>query len=103
MNETNENRGYNKLTIVSVVICAIVFATAVIGFFLLPQKIFVQLMSGSSQPETNTAWFLVAGVLIVGLASLMCILTENQRKWLATESALAIAVIGCIVYNCIVL
>ncbi len=103
MNQPNETARYSKITVISVIICAIVFVCAVISFFLLPEKIFVQIMANSSTPETSTSIFLIAGVLIVGLASLMCILSENSKKWLATQSVLAIAVVGCLVYNYVVL
>jgi len=63
----------------------------------------VQLFSENSLPETSTAVFLTAGVLIVFLASLMCILGDNPKKWIAMQAVLALAVIGYIVYNYTVL
>ncbi|MBO5869123.1 MAG: hypothetical protein J6Q89_00085 [Clostridia bacterium] len=102
MNSNSEQK-YSKTTIVSVIICAFVFLVAIVSFFILPQKICVQIMSDPSHPETNTAVFLVAGVLVVGLASIMCMLSENAKKWIATESLLAIAIIGCLVYNYVIL
>jgi len=97
------NPKYDKITVASIAVSAFVFVCSAVSFFLLPEKIFVQLMTGSSMPETSTKLFLIASVLIVGLASLMCILAENSKKWLAIQSVLAIAIVGCLVYNYIVL
>ena len=101
--DNNSEKKMSKTTLVSVIICAFVFLVALVSFFILPDKICVQIMSDPSNPETNTAIFLVAGVLVVGLASMMCIMSENVKKWIATEAVLAIAVVGCVVYNYIVL
>ncbi len=97
------NPKYDKITVASIAVSAFVFVCSAVSFFLLPEKIFVQLMTNSSTPETGTALFLIASVLIVGLASLMCILTENPRKWLAIQVVLAISIVGCLVYNFIVM
>ena len=94
---------YNKITLASIAVCVVTLITAVTGFFTLPQKIFVQVMANSSTPETSTTLFLIASVLIVVLASMMCIFSENTKKWLAIEVVLAIAFLGCLVYNFMVM
>ena len=101
--DNNSEKKMSKTTLASVIICAFVFVVALVSFFVLPQKICVQIMSDPSHPETNTAVFLIAGVLVVGLASMMCMMSDNVKKWLAIETVLAIAVVGCTVYNYIVL
>ena len=105
MNEMNEmnDRNEKKYTYLTIGISGITFIAALAGFFILPEKIFVQLFSENSLPETSTAVFLTAGVLIVFLASLMCILGDNPKKWIAMQAVLALAVIGYIVYNYTVL
>ena len=100
MEQNQNNKKYLYLT---VAISGIVFIAALIGFFILPEKIFVQIISDSKLPETSTSVFLIIGVLIVFLASLMCVLGENAKKWIAIQTVLSLAVIGYIVYNYMVL
>ena len=97
------NGELDKIKVASVAVCSLVFVFAIVGFFVLPEKIYVQLFSGVPVPETSTVLFIIGSALTVALASLMCILSENTKKWLATETVLAILVIGCMVYNFIVL
>lgn len=93
----------DKIKKISVAVCALNFVFSLLSFFLLPEKIYVQLFSGIPVPETSTALFVIASALIVALAATMCLLSENTKKWLATEAVLTLAVIGCEVYNFIVL
>lgn len=93
----------NKLLTASLAVLASAAVAVVIGFVFLPDKIFVQLFSASSLPETGKVLFLSVSLLVVALSSVMCFFTENIKKWLALESVLAIAVAGCIAYNLIVL
>ncbi len=93
----------NKLLIVSLVVFLVTLLIALVGAFLLPEKIFVQVFSETSLPETGKIFFLSASVVVVALSSTMCFFAENVKKWLALESVLAIAVVGCIIYNFIVL
>ena len=92
-----------RIKLISLAIAAISFVFAVISYFLLPDKIFVQIVGAGHSPETKTLIFLLMGVLIIGLAGAMCIFTDNGRKWIALESVIAIAFNGCIIYNFLVL
>ncbi len=96
-----ENSKMIKLA--SGVIVAVSLVFAIVSYFLLPEKIFVQLFESSNIPETKTSVFLIAGVLIIGLASVKCFLTDNGKKWIALQSVIAIAFSGCLIYNIIVL
>ena len=93
----------NKNIIASIAVLAVSVIASAVGAFLLPEKIYVQLLSETRVPETNTVFFLVAAAIVVGIACLMCIFTENKKKWLATEVVLAILHVGCVIYNCVVL
>ncbi len=99
----NTEKLKDKNIIASLSVLAVSVIATVVGFFLLPDKIYVQLFSEIKMPETDALIFLVAATLVVGLACLMCVFTENKKKWLATEVVLAILHFGCIVYNYIVL
>lgn len=93
----------NKLLIASLAVFFVTLVAAVVGLVLLPQKMFVQLFSETDLPETGKVLFLSASVIVVAISSAMCFFAENIKKWLALESVLAIASVGCIVYNLIVL
>lgn len=92
-----------KERITAIVIFAATVIAALVGAVILPEKIFVELFSGSSLPETSKILFLIAAPIIVCVSGVMCFLAENAKKWLATETVLAAAVLICIVYNIIVL
>ena len=93
----DKNKLFSFLLFISAVI------VAVIGFVLLPDKIFVELFSKSAYPETGKVLFLSVGLVVVALPTVMCFYAENVKKWLATEAVVSIAYVGCIVYNLIVL
>lgn len=96
--------GKNKKEhIAAIAIFASAVIAAAVGAVLLPEKIFVQLFSESSRPETSKALFLIVSSAIVCVSGAMCLFTENAKKWLATEAVLAAAELICIVYNLIVL
>lgn len=99
---------YNKITEKpyfwsAVAVGAISFVCAVVGYFVLPDKIFVQLLEQSSRPETSTLLFLIAGAVITNLCAVMFYFTEKVKKWFALQVVIAIAFVGCLVYNFIVL
>lgn len=102
MNDMN-NSNRNKYIYPTVAVSGITFIAAIAGFFILPEKIFVQILDASGSPETSTALFLAVGILTVFIASLMCVFGGNPKKWIAVQVVLAISVIGCIVYNYVVL
>ena len=88
---------------VSIAISAVSLVFAVISYFLLPEKIFVEVFSKEPVPETGTLFFLTVGFLMVAVAGAMSIFNENGKKWIALQSVLFIGYIGCLVYNLIVL
>ncbi len=92
-----------KSTVAALAVCTAALIAAVFGFFALPEKIFVQLLSSGNAPETSKILFLSVGAVLTAVASAMCIFAENSKKWLALEAVLAIAFVGCIVYNYAVL
>ncbi len=89
--------------IASVAIAAIGFVVAIVSFFLLPEKIFVEVLGNSPVPETSTVSFLIIGFLLIAASGAMSIYIENGKKWIALQSVLCIAFIGCLAYNFIVL
>ena len=91
------------LKVASLAISATSLAFAIVSFFLLPQKIYVQIISETRLPETGTLFFLTVGFLMVAVAGAMSIFNENGKKWIALQSVLFIGYIGCLVYNMIVL
>lgn len=93
----------NAIKIASASISAVSLLFAVISFFLLPEKIFVEVFSQAPVPETGTLFFLAVGFLMVAVAGAMSIFNENGKKWIALQSVLFIGYIGCLVYNLIVL
>lgn len=78
-------------------------ACAVVGYFVLPDKIFVQLLEQSNSPETSTLLFVIAGAVITNLCTAMCLFTDKVKKWFALQVVIAIAFVGCLVYNLIVI
>lgn len=84
--------------IISCAVTAAVFILSVVSFFILPERIYVQLI-GSGYPETNTLAFLLIGVISVALCGAMSVFTEKGKKWIAMQSVLAIAYCGCLIYN----
>ncbi len=92
-----------KIKIAAIILFALGAVAAVVGAILLPEKIFVQIISETKAPETEKLIFLVAAPIIVGLAGLMCFFGKNAKKWVAAESILAVLEIFCVVYNLIVL
>ncbi len=103
--ETNipENKSFFQKNIKEISAFAISVIVSLLGFLLLPDKIFVSLLSNAPVPETSRNLFLVGMTFIVGLSALMSIFTENTKKWIALESVLTIAQIGFVAYNLIVL
>ncbi len=98
----------DKILLASLLISVVSFMLVILGFALLPDKIFVSLFSESSRPETDKTFFLVASFATIVLSAVMSFVSalffdSKTRKWLALEAVLAIAFIGCVVYNCIVL
>ena len=93
----------NALKIASLAISATSLAFAIVSFFLLPQKIYVQIISETRLPETGTLVFLIIGVLAIAVAGAMSIFNDNGKKWIALQSVLMIGFVGCLVYNMIVL
>lgn len=93
----------DKNLLCAVSVFALTVIAAVVGFVLLPQKMFVELFSQRSGPETSKTLFLSVGVIVTALSSAMCFFAENVKKWLAAEVVLSLAFVGCIVYNLIVL
>lgn len=91
----------NRLASFSLLIVTAIITT--VGWFLLPGKIFVELFSNTPTPETSKTLFLSVGIVVVALSAAMCFFTENIKKWLAAETVLSLAFVGCIVYNLIVL
>lgn len=91
-----------KAKIISCAVTAAAFVLSVVSFFVLPDRISVQLI-GSGYPETNTLAFLLVGFLSVALCGAMCIFNENGKKWIAMQSVLAIAYCGYLIVNMIVL
>ena len=91
-----------KAKVISVGISAVCAVFALASYFLLPERIFVEILSGRV-PETVTSIFLLIGTMIIVLAGMMCFYGREPKKWLALQSVLAIAFIGCLVYNHIVL
>lgn len=91
------------LKVASLAISATSLAFAIVSFFLLPQKIYVQIIRESRLPETGTLTFLIIGVIAIAVAGAMCFYNENGKKWIALQSVLMIGFIGCLVYNMIVL
>ncbi len=92
-----------KSTVAALAICIAALIAAVFGFFALPEKIFVQLLSSGNAPETSKILFLSVGAVLIAVTSAMCIFTEKSKKWLALEAVLTIAFVGCVVYNYVVL
>ena len=76
---------------------------ALVLFFLLPDKIFVQLIDSGKTPETSTVLFLAVGALIIVGSGAMSLFNENGKKWIALQSVVAIGFVGCLVYNLFVL
>jgi hypothetical protein len=93
----------DKNLLFAVSVFVLTAAATVVGFVLLPQKMFVELFSQRSVPETSKTIFLSIGLIVVALSGIMCFFAENVKKWLATEVVLSLAFVGCIVYNLIVL
>ncbi|MBR4279047.1 MAG: hypothetical protein IKT34_02615 [Clostridia bacterium] len=93
----------NKHQKISVAIAAVAFACALFAFFRLPDKLFVELFSNRPDPETNKLTFLIGGFCITALSCLMCVISENHKKWLALCALVAALFIGCLIYNFAVL
>ena len=93
----------DKSLIASIIVCLIAVLVAALGFILLPDKIFVELFAQGAKPETSRNFFLISGVFVALLSAVMCFVSENVKKWLAAETVISIAFIGCVVYNLIVL
>ena len=93
----------DKSLAVAVLVLVLTAAAVIVGFVLLPTKMYVELFSQRSTPETSKVLFLSVGFLVVALSGAMCFLAENIKKWLAAEVVLSLAFVGCIVYNLIVL
>lgn len=88
-----------RTRIIACVLFALSFLLAAVSYFLLPEKIFVQIINAGSVPETNTLLFLIAGVLLNGLAGVMTEISDAPKKYLALQAVLVIAFVGCIAYN----
>lgn len=93
----------NALKVASFAISAFCFVFAIVSFFLLPEKIFVEVLGNSPVPETSTLLFCVIGALLVAVSGIMSFINENGKKWIALQSVLCIAFAGCLVYNLTVL
>ena len=93
----------NVLKIASLSISATSLVFAIISYFVLPEKIFVQIISETRLPETSTALFIIFGFLMVAVSGVMSIFNEKGKKWIALQSVLFIGFVGCLVYNMIVL
>jgi hypothetical protein len=93
----------NALKVASFAISAFCFVFAIVSFFLLPEKIFVEVLGNSPVPETSTLLFCVIGALLVAASGIMSIYIENGKKWIALQSVLCIAFVGCLIYNLTVL
>ncbi len=98
-----KNKSFFRKNITQISLFALSVIVGILGFLLLPDKIFVSLLSNAPLPETSRNLFLVGMVLIVGLSCLMSIFTENSKKWLAVEAVLLVAQIGFVAYNLVVL
>ncbi len=93
----------NALKVAAITISAFSLVFAVVSFILLPEKIYVEVLGNSPVPETSTVSFLIIGFLLIAASGAMSIYIENGKKWIALQSVLCIAFIGCLVYNFIVL
>lgn len=106
-NFSNKQKGlfaeYKSVRIAAIAVFAVAAVAAAVGAALLPEKIFIELFSESSRPETNKLLFLVISTLVVGVAAAMCLFTENAKKWLATEAVVAILELIAVVLNIIVM
>ena len=94
----------NLVRTASISISAVCFILAVVSYFLLPERIYVEIFSFRNLPETSTLVFTAVGFLLVAVSGLMCIYySEKGKKWIALQSVLAIAFAGCLIFNLIVL
>lgn len=89
----------DKFLFASIAVFIFAAFVCIAGMIFLPEKIYVQLFSERSTPETPRNLFLLASLFVIALSSLMCFLTDKVRKWVATEVVLAIAFAGCVIYN----
>lgn len=103
--ETNipENKSFFQKNIKEISAFAISIIVSLLGFLLLPDKIFVSLLSNAPTPETSRNLFLVGMTFIVGLSALMSIFNEDTKKWFAIEVVLLLVQIAIVAYNLIVL
>ncbi len=98
-----ENKSFFRENITQISLFALSVIVSVLGFLLLPDKIFVSLFSNAPTPETEKTIFLAGMALVVGLSASMSIFNEDTKKWLATEAVLLLIQIAIAVYNLIVL
>lgn len=93
----------SKQKIVSITIASVTVVLALVGYFLLPDMLYIQLFSKNPKPETSKLLFIIGGGLTVLLSSAMCFFTEKEKKWLTIASALLCLFVGGIVYNYVVM
>lgn len=98
-----KNKSFLRENIKQISAFALSVIVSLLGFLLLPDKIFVSLLSNAPTPETSRNLFLVGMAFIVGLSASMSIFAENSKKWFATEVVLLLVQIAIVAYNLIVL
>lgn len=100
----NENNGkekfvFEKSDIIPALIGGITLIMNIVSYFFLPETLVTGFRMFNETPHCGRLMYVIMASFLVVTPSLMCILTEKKKKWLAFAAVLGTANVVCLALN----